>query len=96
MKEWSSLITAAMVGGFGYLTAMATLSTKKVDSSSEMTKTSFDVILKRLEHAEKELDEFKKLQSKYDKIKNDYDSLKQENADLIRRVGELEAKRGRK
>ena len=45
MKEWSSLITAAIVGGFGYLTAMATLSTKKVDSSSEMTKTSFDVIL---------------------------------------------------
>ena len=73
---------------------MATLSTKKVDSSSEMTKTSFDVILKRLEHTEKELDEFKKLQSKYDKIKNDYDSLKQENADLIRRVGELEAKPG--
>ena len=48
MKEWSSLITAAIVGGFGYLTAMATLSTKKVDSSSEMTKTSFDVILKFL------------------------------------------------
>ena len=42
------------------------------------------------------IEEFKKLQSKYDKIKNDYDSLKQENADLIRRVGELETKRGRK
>ena len=96
MKEWSSLITAIIVGAFGYLTAKATLTTKKVDSSSEMTKTSFDVILKRLEHAEKELEEFKKLQSKYDKIKNDYDSLKQENADLIRRVGELEAKRGTK
>lgn len=94
MKEWSSLITAAIVGGFGYLTAMATLSTKKVDSSSEMTKTSFDVILKRLDRAERELEEFKKLQFKYDKIKNAYDSLKQENADLIRRVGELEAKRG--
>lgn len=96
MKEWGSLITAAIVGGFGFLTAMATLSTKKVDSSSEMTKQSFDVILKRLEHAEKELEEFKKLQSKYDKIKNDYDSLKQENTDLIRRVGELENERGRK
>ena len=96
MKEWSNLITAGIVGGFGYLTAMATLSTKKVDSSSEMTKQSFDVILKRLEHAEKELEEFKKLQSKYDKIKDDYNSLKQENADLIRRVGELETKRGKR
>lgn len=96
MKEWSSLITAAIVGGFGYLTAMATLSTKKVDSSSEMTKQSFDVILKRLERAEQELEEFKKLQSKYDKIKDDYNSLKQENADLIRRVGELETRRGKK
>lgn len=96
MKEWSSLITAAIVGGFGYLTAMATLSTKKVDSSSEMTKQSFDVILKRLERAEQELEEFKKLQSKYAKIKDDYNSLKQENADLIRRVGELETKRGKR
>ena len=96
MKEWSSLITAAIVGGFGYLTAMATLSTKKVDSSSEMTKQSFDVILKRLERAEQELEEFKKLQSKYTKIKDDYNSLKQENADLIRRVGELETKRGKR
>ena len=96
MKEWSSLITAVIVGGFGYLTAMATLSTKKVDSSSEMTKQSFDVILKRLEHAEQELEEFKKLQSKYDKIKDDYNSLKQENSDLIRRVGELETKRGKR
>ena len=93
MEKWGSILAPVIVVVFTYLTAKATLSTKRVDYSTTMNKQSFDIIVSRLEEAEKKLENFSNLQTSYDILKKDYDELTTENAKISQRLEELEGKK---
>ena len=102
MENWASAIIGAIVAGFTFLTALATLATKRNDSSSMMTNKSFDIISKRLDIAEAKVSSLENIQSDYRILKDDYDdlrkkysALKLENTRLSKRVKELELKEGK-
>lgn len=93
MEKWGSILAPVIVVVFTYLTAKATLSTKRVDYSTTMNKQSFDIIVSRLEEAEKKLEKFSNLQTSYDILKKDYYELTTENAKISQRLEELEGKK---
>ncbi|QGJ84829.1 hypothetical protein [Lactococcus phage P1046] len=65
MENWASAVIGAIVAGFTFLTAIATLATKRNDSSSRMTNKSFDIISKRLDIAEAKVSSLESVQSDY-------------------------------
>ena len=99
MGNWIEQITIAIVAIFAFFTARVTLSTKKVETTANLSKQSFDIIIERLEAAEVELKSLRRIQSKYEtlseryeRLKTDYAELKEENSDLKNRVTILETK----
>lgn len=97
MDKIMDVVLAVFVGGFGYLTARVTKSTKKDEYSATMSQRTFDELMKRVTETEeevKELREFKsdyrELKVKYDELKEDYDRLKIESNRLKSKIEILE------
>lgn len=98
MNEAILAIAGAFSVIFGYFTARLTMLKSKNDFENNISKTSFETIIKRLEVSEVELKQaqqiqlnFTKLTEQYNNLTEDYDMLLQEKVQLKKRVQELES-----